>query len=86
MNNDNPILNSSYLESEFHYATDTDASLNYRDLREGHRIVTPDINAIPSIQGSQGSMFEVMWLKSLSLHIDGTVVALDDVIYSHQVF
>ena len=59
MNNDNPILNSPYEEPEWHYATDNDGSLNYNDVRKGRRIFTPDINAIPSRQGSQGSMFEV---------------------------
>lgn len=59
MNNDNPILNSPYEEPETHYATDADGSLNYNDIRKGRRIFTPDISAIPSRQGPQGSMFEV---------------------------
>lgn len=59
MNNDNPILNSPYLEPEFHYATDNDGSLNYSDIRDGRRIFTPDVNAIPTRQGPQGSIFEV---------------------------
>lgn len=59
MNNDNPILNSPYLEPEFHYATDNDGSLNYNDIRKGRRVFTPDINAIPTRQGPQGSIFEV---------------------------
>lgn len=59
MNNDNPILNSPYEEPEWHYATDNDGSLNYNDVRDGRRIFTPDINAIPTRQGPQGSMFEV---------------------------
>jgi len=59
MNSDNPILNSPYEEPEWHYATDNDGSLNYNDVRNGRRIFTPDINAIPTRQGPQGSMFEV---------------------------
>lgn len=59
MNADNPILNRPYEELELHYATDNDGSLNYNDIRKGRRIFTPDINAIPSRQGSQGSLYEV---------------------------
>jgi type III restriction enzyme len=59
MNNDNPILNSPYDEPKFHYATDNDGSLNYKDIRKGRRIFTPDINAIPTRQDPQGSMFEI---------------------------
>jgi type III restriction enzyme len=59
MNSDNPILNSPYEEPELHYATDNDGSLNYNKICDGRRIFTPDINAIPSRQGAQGSIFEI---------------------------
>jgi type III restriction enzyme len=59
MNSENPILNSPYDEPKFHYATDPDGSLNYSDIREGRRIFTPDIQVMPTRQGTQSSMFEV---------------------------
>jgi type III restriction enzyme len=59
MNSDNPILNSPYDEPKFHYATDADGSLNYNDIRVGRRIFSPDIQVIPTRQGSQSSIFEV---------------------------
>ncbi len=59
MSSENPILNSPYDEPLLHYATDTDGSLNYQNIRQGRRIFTPDIQAIPIKQGSQSSIFEV---------------------------
>jgi len=59
MNTDNPILNSPYDEPLLHYATDPDGSLNYSDIRQGRRIFTPDINVMPSRQGTQSSIFEI---------------------------
>lgn len=59
MNSDNPILNSPYEEPKFHYATDEEGSLNYNDIRERRRIFVPDMQAMPSRQGPQGSIFEV---------------------------
>lgn len=59
MNSENPILNSPYDEPLLHYATDTDGSLNYQDIRKGRRIFTPDIQAIPTKQGPQSPIFEV---------------------------
>lgn len=59
MNSDNPILNSPYEKPEYHYTTDNDGSLNYNEVRTGHWIFTPDINAISTRQRPQGSMFEV---------------------------
>jgi type III restriction enzyme len=56
---DNPILNNPYKEPLYHYATDTDGSLNYADIRSGRRIFTPDIQVIPVKQGAQPSIFEV---------------------------
>jgi type III restriction enzyme len=59
MSSENPILNSPYDEPKLHYATDADGSLNYSDIREGRRIFAPDMQAMPSRQGPQGSIFEV---------------------------
>lgn len=59
MSSENPILNSPYHEPLLHYATDTEGSLNYSDVRNGRRIYTPDIQVIPQKQGPQGSIFEV---------------------------
>ncbi|MCS6978614.1 MAG: DEAD/DEAH box helicase family protein [Flavobacteriales bacterium] len=59
MNLENPILNSPYEEPKLHYATHHDGSLNYEDIRQGRRIFTPDIQAIPTKQGPQPSFFEV---------------------------
>ncbi|MBM3437363.1 MAG: restriction endonuclease subunit R, partial [Bacteroidetes bacterium] len=59
MNAENPILNSPYDEPLFHYATDTDGSLNYNDIRKWRRIFTPDIQVIPNKQEPQSQMFEV---------------------------
>ncbi|MEP6646101.1 MAG: DEAD/DEAH box helicase family protein [Saprospiraceae bacterium] len=54
----NPILNNPYLEPLLHYATDLDGTLNYQDIRNGRRIFTPGINAMPTRQ-DQSSLFEV---------------------------
>lgn len=59
MSSENPILNSPYHEPKLHYATDVDGSLNYNDIREGRRIFVPDMQAMPSKQGPQCSIFEV---------------------------
>lgn len=59
MSSENPILNNPYKEPLLHYATDLDGSLNYQDIREGRRIFTPDIAAMPSRQGPQANLFEV---------------------------
>lgn len=59
MASDNPILNSPYNEPNLHYATDTDGSLNYHDIREGRRIFSPDIQVIPKRQGPQSQIFEI---------------------------
>ncbi|MEF8707603.1 MAG: DEAD/DEAH box helicase family protein [Candidatus Accumulibacter propinquus] len=56
---DNPILNSPYDEPARHYATDAQGNLNYRDIRPGRRIFTPDVPQIPIGQPNQGSMFDV---------------------------
>ena len=54
---DNPILNSPYDEPARHYATDAQGNLNYRDIRPGRRIFTPDVPQVPIGQQNQGSMF-----------------------------
>lgn len=59
MNSENPILNSPYDEPTLHYATDADGSLSFKDIREGRRIFAPDMQAMPSRQGLQGSIFEI---------------------------
>ncbi|KAF0128357.1 MAG: type III restriction enzyme [Bacteroidetes bacterium] len=59
MSSENPILNSPYDEPMLHYATDADGSLNYNDIRKGRRIFAPDMQAMPSRQGAQGSIFEI---------------------------
>jgi type III restriction enzyme len=69
MNFDNPILNSPYSEPKLHYATDPDGSLNYNDIRENRRIFTPDIQAMPSKQGPQGSIFEVNDFAQYGTHV-----------------
>lgn len=56
---DNPILNSPYDEPARHYATDAQGNLNYRDVRPGRRIFTPDVPQIPVGQQNQGSMFDL---------------------------
>jgi type III restriction enzyme len=56
---DNPILNSPYAEPARHYATDAKGNLNYRDIRPGRRIFTPDVPQVPIGQQNQGSVFDV---------------------------
>lgn len=69
MSSDNPILNSPYDEPGFHYATDADGSLNYDDIRNGRRYFTPDIQAIPTRQGPQKSMFDVNEYHEYGTHV-----------------
>ena len=56
---DNPILNSPYDEPARHYATDAQGNLNYRDIRPGRRIFTPDVPQVPVGQQNQGSVFDL---------------------------
>jgi type III restriction enzyme len=56
-NNDNPILNSPYEEPSRHYATDAQGNLNYRDVRPGRRIFTPDVPQVPLGATKQGDIF-----------------------------
>ncbi|KFB73140.1 MAG: hypothetical protein AW09_001624 [Candidatus Accumulibacter phosphatis] len=56
---DNPILNSPYDEPARHYATDAQGNLNYRDIRPGRRLFTPDVPQVPIGQQNQGSMFDL---------------------------
>ena len=61
---DNPILNSPYAEPSRHYATDTHGNLNYKDVRKGRRVFTPDVPQVPIGQQAQGSMFDVNDLRT----------------------
>ena len=61
---DNPILNSPYSEPVRHYATDIQGNLNYKDIRDGRRVFTPDVPQIPIGQQAQGNMFDVNDLTS----------------------
>jgi len=61
---ENPILNSPYAEPRRHYATDTHGDLNYKDIRDGRRIFSPDVPQVPLGQQAQGSMFDVNDLRS----------------------
>ena len=61
---DNPILNAPYAEPERHYATDTQGNLNYKDVRDGRRVFTPDVPQVPVGQQAQGSMFDLNDLKA----------------------
>ncbi len=66
MSQDNPILNCPYDEPKLHYATDPDGFLNYSDSR---RFFTADIQAIPTRQGPQGSVWEVNDFSEYGTHI-----------------
>ena len=57
---ENPILNAPYAEPELHYATDTQGNLNYKDVRDGRRVFTPDVQQVPVGQQAQGSMFDLI--------------------------
>ena len=61
---DNPILNTPYAEPQRHYATDTQGNLNYRDVRDGRRVFTPDVPQVPVAQQAQGSMFDLNDLRA----------------------
>jgi type III restriction enzyme len=56
---DNPILNSPYEEPGRHYATDAQGNLNYRDVRDGRRIFTPDVPQVPLGQQAQGNLYDL---------------------------
>lgn len=58
MNNENPILNSPYLEPLLHYNTDSEGSLDYTDVRKGRRIFKTDSVVIPTRQTGQREVFE----------------------------
>lgn len=61
---ENPILNAPYAEPERHYATDIQGNLNYKDVRDGRRVFTPDVPQVPVGQQAQGSMFDLNDLKA----------------------
>ncbi len=54
-----PILNGPYDEPSRHYHTDADGSLDYTVIRDGRRMFVPDLQAMPSRQGPQGSLLSV---------------------------
>lgn len=58
MNSDNPILNSPYQEPLLHYSTDSEGSLDYKDIRKGRRIFKEDSAVIPSRQSGQKEVFD----------------------------
>jgi type III restriction enzyme len=55
----NPILNNPYQGPLLYYATDSEGSLNYQNVRKGRRIYTLDIHSIPQRQGLQPSVFDI---------------------------
>ena len=56
---DSPILNSAYHEPEYHYATASDGSLDYQNVKGGRRIFTSEIQVIPEKQKGQKEAFDV---------------------------
>ena len=54
--NDNPILNSPYLEPKLHYSTAEDGSLDYESIIKSRRIFTPSGQVIPVRQGPQRNL------------------------------
>ena len=66
MTNDNPILNSPYLEPKLHYDTDSEGSLDYNIVCKGRRIFKPDSAVIPTRQKGQKEMFE--WNEDAEEH------------------
>jgi hypothetical protein len=54
--NDNPILNSPYLEPKLHYSTSEDGSLDYEAIIKSRRIFTPSGQVIPVRQGAQKNL------------------------------
>lgn len=53
----NPILNNPYKAPKKHYQTDLDGNLNYATVNEGRRIFRPDLQAMPTKQSPQKSLF-----------------------------
>jgi hypothetical protein len=58
MNSNNPILNSSYNETQMHYNTVRLGSLDYSRVRLGRRIFKEDTAVIPTRQSGQKEAFE----------------------------
>lgn len=56
--NDNPILNSPYIEPLLHYATDNEGNLDYNDIRQGRRVFKPVASVVPRRQAPQSQVFE----------------------------
>lgn len=57
MTENNPILNSPYLEPEFYYDTDSEGSLDYNKICTGRRIFKSDSAVIPTRQRGQKELF-----------------------------
>ncbi len=58
MSAENPILNSPYTEPLLHYNTDSEGSLDYKDVCKGRRIFKSDASVIPTRQTGQKEVFE----------------------------
>lgn len=58
MTDDNPILNSPYLEPTLHYDTDSEGSLDYSNICKGRRVFKTDSAVIPMRQKGQKEIFE----------------------------
>jgi type III restriction enzyme len=58
MSSENPILNSPYLEPLYHYSTDIEGNLDYRDIRPGRRLFKPDWALMPSRKKGQKDFFD----------------------------
>jgi type III restriction enzyme len=61
---DNPIRNSPYGEPTRHYATAAQGKLNYRDIRPGRRVFTPDVPQVPV--GQQEAVEAAVWLNEVA--------------------
>lgn len=71
--NDNPILNSPYLEPKLHYSTAEDGSLDYEAIIESRRIFTPSGQVIPVRPGPQRSLG---YAEQSTLDLDNHIVNL----------
>jgi len=58
MSSENPILNSPYLEPKLHYDTDSEGSLDYKNICKGRRIFKTEASVIPTRQKGQKEIFE----------------------------
>ncbi len=58
MSSDNPILNNPFTEPKYHYDTDSQGNLDYKNICPGRRIFKPDSAVIPIRQAGQKEIFE----------------------------